>query len=53
MVSLYPSPLATSKAGKASASPPSWVQTWQAGQNAAAVPVEGVGGEDAETMERA
>merc|ERR1711860_394242 len=39
--------------GRASASPPSRVQTWQAGQNAAAVPVEGVEGEGAETMERA
>merc|ERR1711860_236140 len=39
--------------GRASASPPSRVQTWQAGQNPAAVPVEGVEGEGAETMERA
>ena len=53
MVSLSPSPSATTMAGRASASPPSRVQTWQAGQNAAAVPVEGVEGEGAETMERA
>ena len=53
MVSLFPSPLATTMAGRASASPQSRVLTWQAGQNAAAVPVEGVGEEDAETMERA
>ena len=52
MVSLSPSPSATTMAGRALASPPSRVQTWQAGQNAAAVPVEGVEGEDAETMER-
>ena len=42
MVSLSPSPLATTMAGRASASPLSRVQTWQAGQNATAVPVEGV-----------
>ena len=39
-------------AGRASASPPYRVQTWQDGQNAA-VPVEAVEGEDAETMKRA
>ena len=53
MVSLSPSPSATTMAGRASASPPSRVQTWQVSQNAAAVPVEAVEGEDAETMKRA
>ena len=52
MVSLSPSPLATSMAGRASASP-SWVQTWQASQNTAAIPIEGVEGEVMDTMEQA
>ena len=52
MASRSPSPSTTLMVRRASPSPLSRAQTWQAGQNAAAVPEEDVDREDADRTNR-